>query len=63
MCIYFVVEVIILFIVFISYRKTTKINNGYFAIACLLWVIVFGFRGYNVGNDTSEYAAFFDGRG
>ena len=61
MCIYFVVEVIMLFLVLISYRKSTKVNNTLFAFSCFLWVIVFGLRGYNVGNDTSGYAAFFDG--
>lgn len=40
-------------------KQNTK--NVFFAIVCILWALVFGLRGYYVGNDTPGYAQFISG--
>lgn len=61
MCIYFVIDLTIFILILISYGKSKKIKEVLLAISCVLWCMVFGLRGYDVGNDTPGYAAFFDG--
>ncbi len=62
MYIYFVAT-IILFIFAILYKNSSveDINKNLFG-ACIGWALIFGLRGYGVGNDTPGYAGFFEGR-
>lgn len=34
--------------------------NTFLAITCAIWALLFGLRGYDVGNDTPEYTGFFE---
>lgn len=60
MCIYLVLQIIIFGFVIYTYNKNIKIKNRYLLITCILWALLYGLRGYVVGNDTSGYALFFE---
>lgn len=62
MCIYFEVEIIMFLFVLISFGVKQKQRNIMFVIVCGLWTIVYGLRGMNVGNDTINYAYFFQNK-
>lgn len=40
-----------------------RARNCLFAFYCALWAFVFGFKRYDVGNDTPDYVSFFENRG
>lgn len=61
MCVYFIVDIVMLIFAWISYGKSNRINILMLTFVCLLWALVFGLRGYSVGNDTPGYSSFFDG--
>ena len=61
MCIYFIVYLVMTIFTFKSFQAPIKIKNILLWISIFLWVIVFGLRGYYVGNDTPGYAQFFSG--
>jgi len=42
-----------------SNRINATTTKEKLAIICCLWVIIFGFRGYAIGNDTIDYISFF----
>ena len=48
--------------VFVVYSRyaSDKQCNIFLAISCAIWAILFGLRGYDVGNDTPYYAGFFE---
>ena len=48
--------------VFVIYSRyaSDKQCNIFLAISCAIWAILFGLRGYDVGNDTPYYAGFFE---
>ena len=61
-CIYFILEILMLILGFLSYKISSKQARCLFALVCILWTIVFGLRAYTVGNDTPGYAEFFMGK-
>lgn len=61
--IYFIVEIIIFLLFFYSKDKGKQHEEYGMIMACCLWAMVFGLRAYCVGNDTPNYAAFFENRG
>lgn len=50
-----------LVLVLFSNKASSKQCNIFLLLCCSLWSLIFGLRGYNVGNDTPHYAGFFDG--
>lgn len=48
---------------FIAPNVSDKAQKRLLAWYCAIWTIVFGFRRYDVGNDTPGYAAFFENAG
>lgn len=60
MCIYLVLQIIIFSFVLYTYKKDIKTKNRFLLITCILWALLYGLRGYIVGNDTPGYAAFFE---
>lgn len=62
MCIYFGVELIMFVFVLISFGTKQQYRNVMFAVVCILWTIVYGFRGMDVGNDTINYVYFFQNK-
>lgn len=48
--------------VLLTNHLSEKSRNRYFAFICILWALIFGFRGYGVQNDTSGYATFLSGQ-
>lgn len=60
MCIYFIAEVIMFFLVFVA-NNNRKESNKVLFFSCLLWALIAGLREYGVGNDTAGYTAFFEG--
>lgn len=51
------------FLILFSYKKTISKQNKCLLVVCVLWSLVWGLRGYGVGNDTPEYAKYFNGTG
>lgn len=49
------------FFTFMSFQSSIKVKNRLLWISIILWILVFGLRGYYVGNDTPGYAQFFSG--
>ena len=45
-----------------SKDRGIKVTNKCLAISCILWTLIFGLRGYMVGNDSPNYAAYFENR-
>lgn len=62
MCIYIVVDIVMAFFVYVTYKSSVKNKNMVLYISAVLWILVFGLRGYFVGNDTPGYAQYFSGR-
>lgn len=62
MYIYIAAELLMFVFVFLCYKATNKVSNVLLFICCVVWALIFGLRGYNVGNDTPAYAGFFSGR-
>lgn len=60
--IYFFIEIIIFFLFLYSKGRGLKVTNKCLAISCILWTLIFGLRGYMVGNDSPNYAAYFENR-
>lgn len=63
MCIYFVVIILMLLFVILTYNSTTNKQNKYLAVILSIWSLLFALRHKTVGNDSSGYAAFFEGHG
>lgn len=63
MCIYFVVIILMLLFVVLTYNSTINKQNKYLAIILSIWCLLFGLRHKSVGNDSTGYAAFFEGHG
>lgn len=63
MCIYFVVIILMLLFVVLTYNSTINKQNKYLAIILSIWCLLFALRHKTVGNDSSGYAAFFEGHG
>lgn len=51
------------FLILFSYKKSIGKQNKCLLAICVLWSLVWGLRGYGVGNDTPEYAKYFNGTG
>jgi hypothetical protein len=52
-----------MFIIALLSRKMSQKNVAqWFAFVCILWALIFGLRGYHVGNDTIGYANFFQNK-
>lgn len=60
MYIYIVAELLMFALMLLSMKASVKQRNIFLLICCVLWALIFGLRGYNVGNDTSHYAGFFE---
>lgn len=60
--IFFYIEIIIFFLFMYSKDRGIKVTNKCLAISCILWTLIFGLRGYMVGNDSPNYAAYFENR-
>lgn len=43
-----------------TFKKNVKIQNKALLAICILWALLYGLRGYYVGNDTDGYAGYFD---
>ena len=52
----------LLFVV-LTYNSTINKQNKYLAIVLSIWCLLFALRHKTVGNDSSGYAAFFEGHG
>lgn len=63
MNIYFLLMLLTFFLALHSCRRSQKVQNKCLWIVCFLWTLVWGLRGYGVGNDTPGYAEYFDGTG
>lgn len=63
MNIYFVLMLFTFFLILFSYKKSIGKQNKCLLVICVLWSLVWGLRGYGVGNDTPEYAKYFNGTG
>lgn len=48
------------FLIIISRNASDKQCNLFLSISCLVWAMIFGLRGHDVGNDTPGYAGFFE---
>lgn len=48
---------------FIAPTISIKAQKKILALYCSIWAVTFGFRRYDVGNDTPGYVAFFENRG
>jgi len=59
MYVYVFAELLLIVMALISQRATNKQRNAFLFIGCFIWALIFGLRGYNVGNDTPAYAGFF----
>lgn len=59
MYVYIFAELLLIVMALISQRVTNKQRNAFLFICCFVWALIFGLRGYNVGNDTPAYAGFF----
>lgn len=42
-----------------SSKLNEKMTRQMLVVICYIWVLIFGLRGYNVGNDTDSYVDFF----
>jgi len=52
-----------MFIIALQSHKMSRKNVArWFAFVCILWVLIFGLRGYGVGNDTIGYSNFFQNK-
>lgn len=58
--IYIIAELIMLFFVLISRNASDRQCNIFLAITCVMWALIFGLRGHDVGNDTPGYTGFFE---
>ena len=63
MNIYFFLMLFTFFLILFSYKKSIGKQNKCLLAICVLWSLVWGLRGYGVGNDTPEYAKYFNGTG
>lgn len=52
-----------LLFVILTYNSTTNKQNKYLAAILSIWSLLFALRHKTVGNDSSGYAAFFEGHG
>lgn len=59
MYVYIFAELLLIVLALISQRSTNKQRNAFLFIGCFIWALIFGLRGYDVGNDTPAYAGFF----
>lgn len=50
-------------LVLLGYKANPKLQKRFLLLSCLIWGLVWGLRGINVGNDTYGYTKFFDGTG
>ena len=49
------------FLVLLGYKAKPQTQKNFLLLSCILWIIIWGLRGLNVGNDTNGYAMFFEG--
>ena len=63
MCVYFVVIMLMVLFVILTYNSTMNKQNKYLALFLSIWCLLFGLRHKSVGNDSTGYAAFFEGHG
>ena len=59
MYVYIFAELLLIVLALISQKATNKQRNAFLFICCFVWALIFGLRGYKVGNDTPAYAGFF----
>lgn len=60
--IFFIVEIILLLLFIYSRDKDKRVENVCMIIACILWTLIYGLRANCVGNDTLNYAFFYENR-
>ena len=60
MYVYIFAELMMLVFVIISRNASDKQCNFFLATSCAMWALIFGLRGYEVGNDTPSYTGFFE---
>lgn len=60
---YWYLYVVLWVLAFVGMHISLKKQQILLAIYCGIWAFVFGFRRYNVGNDTPGYAAYFENTG
>lgn len=46
----------------IAHKMSRQSISRWFVFVCILWVLIFGLRGYGVGNDTPGYSNFFQNK-
>lgn len=63
MCIYFVVIILMVLFIVLTYNSTINRQNRYLALFLSIWCLLFGLRHKSVGNDSPGYTAFFEGHG
>lgn len=58
MCIYFVVIILMVLFIVLTYNSTINRQNRYLALFLSIWCLLFGLRHKSVGNDSPGYTAF-----
>lgn len=60
---YWYLYVLLWLLALVGQRFNIQKQQRFLAIYCGIWAFVFGFRRYDVGNDTSGYVVFFENKG
>lgn len=56
MNIYLFIDLLMFFLVLLGYKAKPQTQKNFLLLSCILWIIIWGLRGLNVGNDTNGYA-------
>lgn len=60
--IYFIANIFILFLFLYSFNRGKSTEKACIILSCVTWALLFGLRAYTVGNDTPNYAAYYENR-
>ena len=60
MYVYIFAELMMFVFVIISRKTSDKQRKLFLFITCMMWALIFGLRGHEVGNDTPGYTGFFE---
>lgn len=62
-CIYFIANLLVFISALIARNLNERNKRILFFMCCAFWAVVFGFKGYEVGNDTYNYVLYYTNRG
>ncbi len=60
--IYFIANIFVLFLSLYSANRRKSTEKTCMILSCVTWALLFGLRAYTVGNDTPNYAAYYENR-